>query len=145
MTSIAKSNRKYCIANIFKDVIWKNIFEWYGSALIIYKERDKKNFAFSQLTTLQKNSLMAAWPLKEAAAEINFIQKNAIQWKNQPLHDLKSFLLITKYYVQIHVTWYFFQIYIFNRILMLVIIIKVNYFFITWNIEWLNKLYSINR
>jgi DNA processing protein len=61
------------------DVQRKNIFEWYGSVLIIYKERDKKNFTFSQLTTLQKNSLMAAWPLKEAAAEINFIQKNNIQ------------------------------------------------------------------
>ena len=51
------------------DIQRKNIFEWYGSALLIYKERDKKNFAFSQLTTLQKNSL------------INKFTKNSLQNK----------------------------------------------------------------
>ena len=50
-----------------------------------------KNIPFFSQTTLlhvavQKNNLMAAWPLKEAAAEINFIQKNkkrdpeSIEW-----------------------------------------------------------------
>lgn len=61
------------------DMQRKNIFEKYGSALAIYKERDKQSFAFPHLNLLQKNTLLAAWALKEAASELNFITKHNIQ------------------------------------------------------------------
>ncbi|NBT08200.1 MAG: DNA-protecting protein DprA [Chitinophagia bacterium] len=56
----------------------KNIFEFYGSALAIYKQRENKNSAFSNLELVQKNILLGPWPLKEAGSELNFIMKHNI-------------------------------------------------------------------
>lgn len=57
----------------------KNIFEFYGSAMAIYKQREKKNEAFANINLVQKNILLGPWPLKEASSELNFMLKHNIQ------------------------------------------------------------------
>jgi DNA processing protein len=57
----------------------KNMIEHYGSALSIYKQREKKNEAFARLNLVQKNILLGPWPLKEAGSELNFITKHNIK------------------------------------------------------------------
>ena len=37
----------------------KNMIEHYGSALSIYKQREKKNEAFARLNLVQKNNLLS--------------------------------------------------------------------------------------
>jgi hypothetical protein len=46
----------------------KKMIEHYGSALSIYKQREKKNEAFSSINLVQKNILLGPWPLKEAGS-----------------------------------------------------------------------------
>lgn len=64
------------------DIQRKKIFEFYGSALSVYKQREQQNFAFYtfyHLNSVQKNNLLGPWPLQEAASEFNFIKKNFIE------------------------------------------------------------------
>ena len=57
----------------------KNMLEHYGSGLSIYKQREKKNYAFTNLNLVQKNILLGPWPLKEAGSELNFMVKHNIK------------------------------------------------------------------
>lgn len=63
----------------FKDIERKAILQAYGSATALYAERKKGAQAFTAFNFLQKTSLLAAWPLQAAEAELNFIQKHDIQ------------------------------------------------------------------
>ena len=51
----------------------------YGSAIAIYKERQKTSTAFLELELLSREVIMAAWPLKAAAAEIETTIKLGIE------------------------------------------------------------------
>ena len=63
----------------FNDIQRKSVFEFYGSGIAIYNERQKQKNAFVEVNFVQKNSLLSTWPLQEAAAEVNFISKHGIK------------------------------------------------------------------
>lgn len=61
------------------DIQKKSILEFYGSAVAVFKEHQKQEAGFTALNLVHKNILIAAWPLKEAEAEYNFIMKHQIK------------------------------------------------------------------
>ena len=61
------------------DMEKKSILEFYGSAVAVFKEHQKQDAGFTALNLVHKNILIAAWPLKEAEAEYNFIKKHQIK------------------------------------------------------------------
>jgi DNA processing protein len=61
------------------DIQKKSILEFYGSAIAVYNEHQKQDAGFTALNLVHKNILLAAWPLKEAEAELNFINKHQIK------------------------------------------------------------------
>ena len=60
------------------DIQKKTILEFYGSAVAVFKEHQKQEAGFTELNLIHKNILISKWPLKEAEAELNFINKHQI-------------------------------------------------------------------
>ena len=61
------------------DIERKTILEFYGSAVRVFEEHQKKQAGFLELNLFQKNILIGELPLAEAAEEIIFLDKHEIK------------------------------------------------------------------